>query len=458
MPVVRSLGSAIGFTSIVTGSMLVAAAPAEAAPRCFGAAATIVGTDRDDELIGTRGRDVIVGSGGFDRIDAGGGDDLVCAGAGDDFVRGRTGNDRIRGEGGPDAVNGGPGEDRIWTGPGDVEALFGGRGNDRLFAGPGSFDGLIGGPGDDRMDGGAGRDIAWFFDSPRGVEVDLETDVATGLGSDGIVAIEGAGGSNLDDVLLGDDTSNLLVGQEGADVIDGRGSGALADLEADQLDGGGGDDAIEGGPGADIVTYEDAFGPVEIDLAVGTATGWGSDTLASIDAIIGSDFGDTLRGDAEDNAIAAGAGDDVIDGRAGLDEAAFFDSFEPVVADLGLGTATGWGSDTLIDVENLTGSGLGDTLTGDGGPNTIVGGSGPDTLAGEGGDDVLVGGNGVDQADGGAGSDACQAETEVACEVDPAGVGAVWRGPTWRGPTWRGPISSSVSVGRGGTTLRPSGV
>ena len=81
--------------------------------------------------------------------------------------------------------------------------------------------------------------------------------------------------------------------------------------------------------------------------------------------------------------------------------------------------ATGWGTDTLLGIEDLTGSGFGDVLTGDGGPNAIVGGSGPDLLSGAAAGDVLIGADGDDQANGGDGLDACDAETEVACEADP---------------------------------------
>ncbi|HET9250347.1 MAG TPA: calcium-binding protein, partial [Actinomycetota bacterium] len=352
-----------------------------------------------------------------------------------------TGEDAIEGAGGSDSAHGGPGADRILLGSGAVEALFGGPGDDRLFGGPGSFDGLIGGAGDDLLHGGRGQDLAEFFDAPNGVTADLETDTATGRGDDRLVAIEGLVGSNFDDVLLGDAISNLIVAQEGDDVVDARGSGTLDDLGADLLDGGGGADALDGGPGADIVTFEDAPGPVAVDLTQGTATGWGDDLLSGIEAVIGSFFDDALTGDAQDNAFAAGDGDDAIDGRGGVDEAAYFDAAGPVVADLQAGVATGWGSDTLVAIEDLTGSGLGDHLTGDDGPNAIVGGSGPDVLAGAGASDVLIGAGGDDQADGGAGLDACDAETEVACETDPAGASSVSAGPGWcpGGPAWAAP-------------------
>jgi Ca2+-binding RTX toxin-like protein len=48
---------------------------AEAAPRCFGKVATVVGTSGNNVLTGTPGADVIVGLGGSDRIAAGGGND-----------------------------------------------------------------------------------------------------------------------------------------------------------------------------------------------------------------------------------------------------------------------------------------------------------------------------------------------------------------------------------------------
>ncbi len=86
--------------------------------------------------------------------------------------------------------------------------------------------------------------------------------MATGQGDDHLVAVEGLVGSNFDDVLLGDGVSNLIVAQEGDDVVDSRGSGTLEGLGADLIDGGGGADALAGGPGADIVTFEDAPGPV----------------------------------------------------------------------------------------------------------------------------------------------------------------------------------------------------
>lgn len=182
--------------------------------------------------------------------------------------------------------------------------------------------------------------------------------------------------------------------------------------------------ARTGAPGDDIVTFEDSPSPVTADLSFGTATGWGTDSLSGFEAIVGTVFGDRLTGDARDNAFAAGAGDDAIDGRDGVDEAAYFDAAGSIAADLQAGVVTGWGTDALVGIEDLTGSAFGDVLTGDGGPNAIVGGSGPDLLAGAAGDDLLIGANGTDKADRGDGLDTCDAETEAACEADPASARA----------------------------------
>ena len=68
---------------------------------------------------------------------------------------------------------------------------------------------------------------------------------------------------------------------------------------------------------------------------------------------------------------------------------------------LATGTAQdtiGAGTDTLTNIENLTGSGHNDTLTGDAGSNTLDGGAGDDSLSGGAGDDTLDGGAGTDTA------------------------------------------------------------
>jgi Ca2+-binding RTX toxin-like protein len=93
-----------------------------------------------------------------------------------------------------------------------------------------------------------------------------------------------------------------------------------------------------------------------------------------------------------------------------------------VNANLVTGVATGLGTDSLVEIENLSGSDshIGDTLVGnnkanvlDGrnGPDRLRGGAGADTLLGGKGDDILVAGGGcggdgaADIVDGGLGTD-----------------------------------------------------
>jgi Ca2+-binding RTX toxin-like protein len=92
-----------------------------------------------------------------------------------------------------------------------------------------------------------------------------------------------------------------------------------------------------------------------------------------------------------------------------------------VTVDLAAGLAGGGDAagDTLLSIENLVGSGLGDRLTGDLLANRLEGGSaGRDTLSGGGGADTLVGGLDDDSLTGGAGADVFL--YRAAAESDPA--------------------------------------
>ena len=118
-----------------------------------------------------------------------------------------------------------------------------------------------------------------------------------------------------------------------------------------------------------------------------------------------------------------GLGNDQIDGGAGsydiadFSTTAFLEVVAPVTVDLGAGTATGHGSDSLTGMEAILGSDLDDTLTGDAGPNIIFGLGGNDVLTGADGDDAIDGGPGRDGPDAGPGADKCRRnETTRNCE------------------------------------------
>lgn len=221
-------------------------------------------------------------------------------------------------------------------------------------------------------------------------------------------------GTSGDDFLngaLGDDT---VDGGSGDDRLDGgTGYDSLIGGDGDDhLQGGAGNDILDGGnngPFVDQAVYSDSPTGVSVDLAAGTASdGWGGiDTLINIEGVTGSQFADTLRGDAGHNWFTGGTGDDTIDGRDGYDRV--FYGYVPtgVDIDLTLGTATaqdGSETDLLIGIEAVHGSEFGDRIVlSDRGGDSATGHGGDDTITGGSGDDFLIGGAGNDVMNGSGG-------------------------------------------------------
>jgi len=138
-----------------------------------------------------------------------------------------------------------------------------------------------------------------------------------------------------------------------------------------------------------------------------TITITGQDTEG--DVVTGGSGDDVLTSGGGDDTFVGGAGNDTLSGGAGQDTADYSNASSGIVAGLNTGAAADdgdGGSDTLIDIENLTGSGFDDTLTGAGNENVLSGGGGYDVLVGLGGDDALYGGTGAaNEIYGGEGDD-----------------------------------------------------
>ena len=185
----------------------------------------------------------------------------------------------------------------------------------------------------------------------------------------------------------------------------------------DTLIGREGSDYLDGGTGIDTVSYNIAqtTGAVFVDLASGTAASDGtgsSDTLVSIENVIGSSFNDTLYGSSGANSLSGlggndtligRGGNDILDGGAGIDTADYSGAAGNVSIDLndgmtgsGTGSDGDGGTDTLVGIENLTGGAFNDFLDGDNAVNILRGNDGDDTLKGQGGADTLDGGSGLD--------------------------------------------------------------
>ena len=195
--------------------------------------------------------------------------------------------------------------------------------------------------------------------------------------------------------------ADALNGSAGNDVLEG-GAGD------DTLTGGDEADILDGGAGSDTVSYASSFSAVRVDLATGTGSGGHAegDMLIGIENVTGSGANDTLSGD--DNA-------NQLDGGAGSDTVSYASSPAAVTVDLVAGKGSGGHAqgDTLIGIENVTGSGANDTLSGDDNANQLVGGEGDDTLNGLPGDDTLIGDAGNDIFSGGQGDDTSVAAREM---------------------------------------------
>jgi serralysin len=412
--------------------------------------------------LGTAGAQNTLGS-GFDTLASiesaigGVGGDALTGNSAANRLEGRAGNDVLRGLGGNDTLRGGHGDDTLDGGDGidtadyadapsrvvvnlatvvaqntqgrgvdtlaGIENLVAGAFNDVLVgstaynvidAGAGN-DLIYGSTGFDTLLGGAGNDTVDYSFLAGGISAGLAFVHKRDLGGDTLVGVENLTGTNFDDVLSGDDANNVLMGLGGDDM----------------LAGGRGTDRLDGGDGTDLADYRFSGVPVTVYLNPSSSTGPtidspGVDYFVSIEGFVGSNFGDTLVGNAGANVLRGEAGDDrlfgldgddilrggpgydLFYGGAGSDTADYSDAIGTVRALLGLSATfdtIGYGRDWYFDIENLAGGGAKDFLTGDGNANRIEGNGGNDVIVGGGGDDTLLGGAGNDDITGGLGAD-----------------------------------------------------
>ena len=334
-------------------------------------------------VAGSDSADTVIGSALSDNIYANGGDDQLHGGAGFDTIQGGDGNDLLDGGADGDSMEGGAGDD-IYI----VDSTF-----DSVFENAGE--------GTDTVQ----TSITYSLATNPG-RINIENLVLTGT-----AAINGTGNA-LSNVMTGNGAANTLNGGAGNDTLYGNDGN-------DTLIGGIGNDTLDGGAGVDTASYSTSAA-VNVNLALAGAQntgGAGIDTLVSIENLLGSAFGDVLQGNGANNSLSGGggndtleggSGDDMLNGGAGTDSASYASAAVGVNVDLGLAGAqntVGAGTDTLIGIEKLVGSGFNDVLRGDGADNALTGGNGDDDLFGNGGNDTLTGGAGHDRMYGGTGDD-----------------------------------------------------
>ncbi|MGB8526376.1 MAG: 5'-nucleotidase C-terminal domain-containing protein [Rhodoplanes sp.] len=233
----------------------------------------------------------------------------------------------IIGDDGDNVIPGTPGNDTIDAGDGDDE-VHGGDGNDSIK----------GGSGDDDLFGGNGNDTFIAGTTPDGL------------------ALLSLSGKSFGRPRPDDDGKDLYDGEAGIDTLD------LSALTKG----------------------------VEIDLKDGT-TRFGSDTIKSIENLIGTEKNDDISGNSQANELHGGAGNDDIDGEGGDDM---------VFGEAGLDNLKGGSGNDLLD-----GGADNDKLEGELGNDQLFGQAGKDDLKGGSGNDLLDGGTDSDKLDGGSGND-----------------------------------------------------
>jgi serralysin len=305
----------------------------------------VSGTTGADDYVGTDFADIIAGAGGADHLAGAGGADLLIGGTGDDTLVGGAGDDIYYVDSADDAV---------------VE--FAGGGNDTVYAG-----------------------------TTFALTANVEKLVLQEAGG----AIDGTGSGD-DNILVGNSFANMLIGGAGNDT----------------LDGGGGPDPLIGGTDNDTYIVDAGDTVVELD-GQGTdevRTALAAYTLADkVENLTGvATIGQTLTGNGLDNIISGGAGNDILDGGGGdntLIGGAGDDIYLADVSDT-ITELDGQGIDEVRtsaalyglgqNIENLTGTGTGQSLIGNEENNTITAGAGNDSLDGRGGADRMIGGAGND--------------------------------------------------------------
>jgi len=272
---------------------------------------------------------------------------------------------RVVDNGGNNTITGNAGANFIEV-SGGIDVAHGGGGMDRLFVDYSNATLSVIGTAVNISDGGG---HAVTFDGFENFTI------FTGSGDDTITVGDG---TNIVRTAGGNDTITVGNGHNTIDAGTGNDTVTAGD-GGNRIWGGFGNDTITSGTGNDYVNG--GFGD---DTLTG---GGGNDTLD------GRKGNDTISGGSGNDDLIGGKGINTLDGGTGIDTADYSLSTKAVDVSLAVGVAQAVNSvetDTLTNIENLTGSAFKDTLTGDAGNNVLTGGLGADHLNGGGGSDSFV--------------------------------------------------------------------
>jgi Ca2+-binding RTX toxin-like protein len=385
---------------------------------------------------------------------------------------------------------------------------FTGAGNagDNVITGGSGNDNLSGGAGADQFFGNGGTDTVNYADATAGVSINLKTGIHTGIAAgDTYNSIEVIQGSSYNDTFVGDASANTFNGMNGIDTIDystssaainvnlTTGTGSGGDAQGDTLSyidkviatdfndtlssssagttlqGGAGDDLYVVGNQSVVVTEAAGGGTDEVQTALISLN------IASYANVEKLTYTGTVNfvgtGNANDNIIIGGVGNDTFVGGAGADEfhggagtdtVTYIDSYAGITFNFATGSISGIGNgDTFYDIEKFIGSNYGDIFIENGDIHDFNGGNGvdmvsyetatsgitfdlstltktgiaagdtpenieviqatgfADTLVGDSNANIFIGGAGSDTIDGGTGSDsAWYLTSSAAVQID----------------------------------------
>ena len=337
---------------------------------------SLTGDGNANSLVGGSGNDTLAGLGGADSLDGGPGTDTTDYSASPSGVNMTVNGSGSGGDAAGDALANvenitGSGFDDTLTGDVNANVLAGGAGNDDIA-------GLAGA---DTLSGGTGIDTLDYSADTAGVTVNLTSNSVSGgdAAGDIISGFENATGGSGNDTLTGDGNGNALSGNGGTDTLAGLG----------------GADTLDGGPGTDTADY--TASPSGVNVTVNATSGntggdAAGDSLSNMENLTGSASNDTLTGDGNANVLLGANGNDTLAGLGGADTlnggigtntADYSASPSGVTVTVnGAGSGGDAAGDTLLAIQNLTGSAFADTLTGDINANVLSGGDGNDSLLG----------------------------------------------------------------------------
>jgi len=400
----------------------------------------VQGTDGDDFLTGTAGDDLIVTGNATPN------GDTVVGSAGDDTIDMR-GNDGLNGfvvidygalSGGIDVtIDGAANTGTVDKGAAGTDTLLGVE--QPLFSGwlNGGLS-VLGTAGDDTFDltpegqqwmsvrGGDGADnflingsgaVRLDFRDGNGIVVNLAT---------GTIADDGFGNA---EVIGGSTPVFEIYGSGGDDSVTGSGAN-------DSYRYWGGNNTLDGGAGFDRLRYDvGQVTSINANLALGTVTGTlngggtFTDTISGFEFVRGSNGGDTLAGDTNDNRLEGRGGTDTFVHVGGNDTIGDFDAgsetlvvrvagLDQAAVDAALAAATdtaggaqvtfGTGTVTFAGRSAAQIAGADVQFAAPGGANLVQGTDGDDFLPGTAGDDLIITGNATPNGDvvfGSAGDD-----------------------------------------------------